>query len=178
MLGSDRTSWEEFALRLSLEGYAVFAVDMRGHGDTGGSRDFKKTAQDIQHVWDYFSGLPDVDGDSTAVVGASIGANMALLAGAMQPAIDTVVLLSPGLEYREVTTDDAIIEYGDRPLMIVASSEDTYAARSSRELEKLAQGEVQFIMYDGAGHGTNMFASQPELADEIIEWLDQHVNSE
>lgn len=176
MLGSDRTAWEEFAIRLALEGYVALAIDMRGHGDTGGDRDFDKAAQDLQRVWAYFSTRTDVDGDRTAVVGASIGANMALVTAAKEPAIDTAVLLSPGLVYREVTTEDAIVEYGSRPLMIVASTEDTYAAQSSQQLEDLARGEVRLILYSGAGHGTDMLVSQTELADEIIGWLDSYID--
>lgn len=176
MLGSDRTAWEEFAFRLALEGFVALAVDMRGHGDTGGDRDFNKAAQDLQQVWEYFSKRPEVDGDSTAVVGASIGANMALVTAAKKPAIDTVVLLSPGLVYREVSTEDAIIEYGDRPLMIVASSEDTYSAQSSQQLVELSAGGANLLIYAGASHGTNLLASQPELAGEIIGWLDSHMD--
>ena len=176
MLGSDRTAWEEFAFRLALEGYVALAVDMRGHGDTGGDRDFNKAAQDLLQVWEYFSKRPEIDGDSTAVVGASIGANMALVTAAKKPAIDTVVLLSPGLVYREVSTEDAIVEFGDRPLMIVAGEEDTYSAQSSQKLKQLSAGEAKLRLYTGASHGTDLLTSQPELAGEIIAWLDSHMD--
>lgn len=176
MLGSDRASWHEFGVRLALEGYTALAFDMRGHGDTGGGRDFQKTIQDLEGVWDYFAGRPEVDEDSIAIVGASIGANLALVTASTLPSVDTVVLLSPGLQYRGVTTDDAILEYGDRPLMIVASREDTYAAQSSQQLEGLARGEVELLMFGGAGHGTNMLASKPELAGMVVDWLDRHID--
>lgn len=176
MLGNDRTSWDDFARQLTSSSYAVFAVDMRGHGDTGGSRDFKQAVDDLQRVWRYFTARSDVDAKRTAIVGASIGANMALITGALQPAIRTVVLLSPGLDYRGVTTAGAIADYGNRPVLIVASMEDIYAADSSRQLEQLATGESQLVMYEGAGHGTNMFGPEPQLADLIITWLDAHFN--
>jgi pimeloyl-ACP methyl ester carboxylesterase len=176
MLGSDRTAWDAFARQLSSAGYAAFAMDMRGHGDTGGARDFKQAADDLQRVWRYFTARSDVDAKRTAVVGASIGANMALITGALQPAIKTVVLLSPGLDYRGVTTAGAIVEYGDRSVLIIASMEDIYPADSSRQLEQLAKGESRLVMYEGAGHGTNMFGPEPQLADLIIAWLNAHVN--
>lgn len=175
MLGSDRASWDPFARQLTAAGYAAFAVDMRGHGDTGGARDFNQAADDLQRVWQYFTSRSDVDGEWTAVIGASIGANMALITGTLQPAIRTVVLLSPGLDYRGVTTGDAILDYGDRPILIVASIEDIYAADSSRKLEDLARGESRLVMYEGAGHGTAMFSAEPDLASLIITWLDGHV---
>jgi pimeloyl-ACP methyl ester carboxylesterase len=175
MLGGDRGDWHEFALKLALKGYTVFSVDMRGHGDSPGKRDFKKSEDDLQRVWDYFTGRPEVDRDSTAIIGASIGSNMALITAARQPAIKTVVLLSPGLEYRGITTEDAIVAYGQRPILIVASQEDAYSASSSQRLEELALGESRLILYEGARHGMQMLVSEPELADIIFDWLEQYI---
>ncbi|MCP4360530.1 MAG: alpha/beta fold hydrolase [Chloroflexi bacterium] len=177
MLGSNRGSWQPSRLPdlLSENGYAVLAIDMRGHGETGGSPDWTLVEEDLQLVHEYFAGLNEVDKGATAVVGASIGGNMALIAGANLPAINAVVLLSPGLDYRGVTTEDHIEEYGSRPIFIAASEEDSYAADSSRTLQELAQGKAELTLYNGAGHGTNMFSSQPELAEAILAWLNTHV---
>ena len=177
MLGSERSVWETtgFAEHLSDNGYAVLSVDMRGHGETGGSRDWDLTADDLQCVWAYFVGREEVEATRTAVIGASIGANMTLITGVNEPSIKTLVLLSPGLDYRGVTTDDKINAYGERPLLIVASEEDTYAATSSETLIDQAQGTAHLEMYTGAGHGTNMFAAEPGLADLILDWLNRHL---
>jgi pimeloyl-ACP methyl ester carboxylesterase len=177
MLGSDRQVWQEVGLTEALlaDGYAVLALDMRGHGESGSERDWDKADDDLLRVWDYFAGLEDVDEGRTAVIGASIGANMALRTGASQPAIKTVALLSPGLDYRRVTTDDAIVLYGSRPILIVASEEDQYAADSSRTLAEMAQGEVVLQLYNGAGHGTAMFGPQPDLTDLLLDWLNQYL---
>jgi pimeloyl-ACP methyl ester carboxylesterase len=175
MLGSDRGVWEEFATSLNESGYAVFALDMRGHGSTGGAQDWGLAPDDLQRVWAYMAGRDDVDEARTAVVGGSIGANMALITGAGEPSVDTVVLLSPGLDYRGVTTEDAMAAFGERPALIVASGEDGYAADSSRTLHELAVGESELVIYEGAGHGTNMFGPEPELGTLIIEWLDSTV---
>lgn len=176
MLGSERGAWADVAASLSARGYASLAIDMRGHGSTGGAQDWTLAVDDLQRVWTYMAGREDVDESRTAVVGASIGSNMALITGAGQPAIDTVVLLSPGLDYNGVTTEDAMATYGARPVLIVASEEDTYAADSSRTLQGLAAGEANLVMYSGAGHGTNMFGPQPDLTTTIIDWLDGHLS--
>jgi hypothetical protein len=99
---------------------------------------------------------------------------MALRTGAIIEAINTVVLLSPGLDYFGVTTEDALAVWGKRPLLIVASEEDSYAANSSRTLAEQAPGEVVLQMYQSAGHGTNMFNAEPELTMQIVEWLANH----
>lgn len=180
MLGSNRTIWEETGVMesLLLNGYAVLAVDMRGHGETGGEQDWELARDDMQRVWDYFVAQPETDETRTAVLGASIGANMSLITAVNHPAINTVILLSPGLDYRGVTTDDQIALYGDRPIFIVASNEDTYAAESSQQLHGLAQGEKQLQLYDGAGHGTTIFRNEPELINLILDWLREEVNGD
>lgn len=177
MLGSDRQVWVDngFAEKLVADGYAVLALDMRGHGDSVGPIDWAKADEDLQRVWAYFAGRDEVDGERTAVIGASIGSNMALRTGANETAVKTVALLSPGLDYRGVTTEDALVQYGDRPILIVASEEDAYAADSSRTLSEQAAGETHLEMYNGAGHGTNMFGPQPDLADLLLEWLNQYL---
>lgn len=132
--------------------------------------------EDLRRVWEYFTSLDDVDSRRTAVIGASIGANLALLTSAGQPAIRTAVLLSPGLDYRGVTTENSLQQYGARPILIVASEEDTYAADSSRTLAGRAQGESKLEVYNSASHGTRMFDAQPDLSALIITWLAENLN--
>jgi pimeloyl-ACP methyl ester carboxylesterase len=177
MLGSNRQVWANngFSQLLADSGYAVLALDMRGHGETGGSRDWDLAEEDLQMAWEWFTGLDEVAGGDTAVIGASIGSNMALITGANIPDVKTVILLSPGLDYRGVTTDDAIAAYGNRPVLIVASQEDSYAANSSETLADLAEGEAKLIMYNGAGHGTNMFGPQSDLAPALLDWLNSYL---
>ena len=92
-----------------------------------------------------------------------------------EAAIRTAILLSPGLDYRGVTTEDRLPDYGERPLLIVASENDTYAADSSRTLVETAVGETQLQMYETVGHGTRMFAPEPGLMPLILDWLAQHL---
>lgn len=179
MLGSNRQVWADngFSQLLADNGYAVLAVDMRGHGETGGSRDWDLAEQDLRMVWQWFTGLDEVDETNTAVIGASIGSNMALITGANIPEIKTAILLSPGLDYRGVTTEDALQRYGQRPLLIAASQEDSYAASSSETLADKAAGDAKLIMFNGAGHGTNMFGPQPDLAPTLLDWLEERLGN-
>lgn len=173
MLGSDRTVWDDTGLAQTLveNGYVVLSVDMRGHGETGNNIDWALVPEDLRRVWKHFTSLETVDPQRTAVLGASIGANLALTTAADQPMIRSAILLSPGLDYRGVSTEGPMEVYGSRPILIVASEEDTYAADSSRSLADLAQGESQLEMYAGAGHGTQMFNAQPGLTVLILNWL-------
>lgn len=179
MLGSNRTVWEQTGLPgiLVSNGYNVLALDMRGHGDTGGQQDWDKSPDDMQRAWEFLSQQPGVDRERTAFIGASIGANEALIAAANEPDIRTVILLSPGLEYRGVATEPVMPTYGDRPILFVASEDDSYSADSIRQLAKLATGTAVLQLYENAGHGTAMFAAAPDLPDLITEWLNTHIKS-
>lgn len=148
---------------------------MRGHGETGGEMNWELARLDHSQVWATFSSRPEITPNAMAVIGASIGAsmgaNMAILLGADQPGVQALVLLSPGLSYYKVQTAKPLAAYGDRPVLIVASQEDSYAASSSAELLKYSQGEARLEMYEGIGHGTQMLSNQPDLNSLLLEWL-------
>lgn len=171
MIYGQRQEWEGFARSLAQHGIAALALDMRGHGETGGEMDWDLARQDLRQVWAAFSSRPEIDPAATAVVGASMGANMAVLLGADQPEIKALVLLSPGLNYYMVQIAEPLAAYGERPVLIVASREDGYAAASSEELLKIAQEEARLEMFEGIGHGTQMLTNQPDLTALLLEWL-------
>jgi pimeloyl-ACP methyl ester carboxylesterase len=183
MLGHDRHDWDSFAERLLNQGYAVVSIDLRGHGESTkqddktldykkfSDADYEKMPLDVQPVIDFLRDDKRVDGDRITIIGASIGANVALQVAASDPKIKTVVLLSPGKNYHGLTTEVAMLDYGKRPVLVAASEEDQYAAGSSRDLKQLAQGDSRLLMYKGVGHGTNMLGKETDLDDQIVDWL-------
>ena len=171
MIYAQRQDWADFAKYLAQNGLVALAIDLRGHGKTGGEMDWVLARQDLNQVWRSFGEFPEVDPNQMAVIGASMGANMAVLLGADQPGVRALGLLSPGVNYYMVQTPKPLAEYGERPVLIIASQEDTYAARSAEELLKYARGEARLEMFDGIGHGTQMLINQPDLTSLILEWL-------
>jgi hypothetical protein len=105
------------------------------------------------------------------VVGASIGANLALVQGAEDPTVAAIGLLSPGFDYFRVTIEGRIEEYGDRPSFLAASEEDAYSAETVRALAASALGEAELVVYSGAGHGTDMLEREPDLTTRLIGFL-------
>jgi alpha-beta hydrolase superfamily lysophospholipase len=176
-LPSNRHSWDALAPDLHAKGYAVVAIDYRGRGESGGrlaaAKDFQDIALDMAAAKQFIRGQAGVDGRRLAIIGASIGANHALLAGVNDPGVKTAILLSPGLDYRSVKTADAARTF-KRPILIAASDEDTYAAESSRELDRLAAEPKELIIYTGAGHGTDMLRGT-DLQERLLRWLGRHL---
>ncbi|MBD3259988.1 alpha/beta fold hydrolase [Candidatus Woesearchaeota archaeon] len=180
MLNKDRFTWEPFAERLQEEGYAVLAVDLRGHGESinqgrwqeFNEMDFNSMVNDAKVAKKYLE--KQTDARDYAMIGASIGANVALNYAAADDDIDAVVLLSPGEDYRGISVIGAVNMYGERPLLIAASREDDYAYKSSNKLSLLAE-KPTFRKFQDAGHGTDMLAKIPGLDSLILTWLDENI---
>lgn len=186
MLGKDRSTWNTFASALSHKGYDVLAIDLRGHGDSikqGSStasyqsfteNDFNKMTLDVKAAKQFLIEQKNAKPDRMAVIGASIGANIALnYAATLDPTIKIVILLSPGLNYRGVAMSDTITKYKN-PIYIAATEGDSESAKDSQTLcAKINCGENLKIYSGSSSHGTNMFseALNPPLQDLIMSWL-------
>ncbi|MDP3004329.1 MAG: alpha/beta fold hydrolase [Candidatus Azambacteria bacterium] len=180
ILPGNRGDFNEFAEFLWQKGYSVLNIDERGHGDseawsgeTGSwqeftQADYDKTIYDIEAAAQWLKvRIPDAE---LAVIGGSIGANLALLYGAKaQPKI--VIALSPGIDYHGIKTEIASRNYRQN-ILIVASRDDTYSFESSEKLFEISKAShKEFLRYEDAGHGTRMFNAEPELKQRIFDFL-------
>ena len=109
--------------------------------------------------------------EDVSIVGASIGANLALNVAAADTGVTNVVLLSPGMEYKGVEIQQALADYGERPLLCVVSKDDTYSARTGLFIDSQARGYHKLEIYETAGHGTRMLNKAPALEPLVISWL-------
>lgn len=187
MLGRDRNSWDDFAQKLGSKGYAAMSIDLRGHGESIKQANttisyksftplnFKNMTFDIKAAKQYLIHEKDANPNKITIIGASIGANVALNYAASDPSIKSVILLSPGLNYRGVSTMDAIMEYRN-PVYIVAAEGDSESARDSKILcEKISCAENLRIFEKSNSHGTDMFSDEmiaSKLQNLILSWLD------
>lgn len=166
-----RQAWEWLALRLVEEKFAVLVMDLRGQGESRGAQDWQKAISDVLLVWNNLGVRPDVDEKRIAIVGASLGANLALNAAAAEPSIPTVVLLSPGINYDGVTSNQALEEIGNRRLLVIASQDDALAGDWPARMKELAPSKVELKLVPGSAHGSQLFETPPSLERTIIQWL-------
>lgn len=177
MLTRSRRDWEPVAARLSAEGIAALSFDLRGHGEstpapTEEGASPAAMVRDVAAARQFLGARHDVAHDRIGIAGASLGANLALLAAAADPSIRSVAMLSPTLDYRGVRVEQTARKFG-RPLLLVASREDAYAWRTLRELTnpKLKAANRESVLLDQAGHGTAMFARDGSLVQAIVDFF-------
>jgi alpha-beta hydrolase superfamily lysophospholipase len=187
MMPATRASWAAFAHVLTEAGFSAFAIDLRGHGEStiglnGVPLDYKNFLPS-----DHQASIHDVEAaiqwlvsekkmKHLAIVGASIGANLAVVSGAKHHEIESMVLLSPGLDYHGVNAGLAVPDLtASQRLFVLASKDDEYAAASSEELFRTAPVAVKKIeIFQDAGHGTTMLERKPEYLQLLAAWLGEH----
>lgn len=182
MMPAAKESYLKLAEKLQNDGYAGLAIDFRGHGASEGGPEGYLKFSDQEHqrkindvsaaaefIFGKYPGLP------LALVGASIGANLALQSGVQDERINKIVLLSPGLNYRGIGVKNFITKLSElKNIFMAASRDDNYAAECVEELYGLIPEGVkkQKAIFDDAGHGTAMFERHPELEENIINFIE------
>ena len=192
---TNRDEWSGFASLLQRNGIAALAIDLRGHGESTRRltaqgpelldyhkftpRDFQDMLLDVNVATDWLLDQPGIDKHRVGIVGASLGANIALRYTMFNEDLATLVLLSPGLNYKDVRTDDAMQKLGAVPLRIAVSQHDAFAFESSKRLIEIrketghASDTNALIICTGNLHGANMLKGVKDLPTILLDWLKQ-----
>jgi pimeloyl-ACP methyl ester carboxylesterase len=113
-----------------------------------------------------------VRGDQIAVVGASLGASLALLAVVNVPQVRAIALLSPSLDYRGLRTDNSLIKrLGARSIWLAASDQDPLALRSLRDIAAEPSGPREQHVSSVLAHGTVLLDKDGDVARSLVDWL-------
>lgn len=182
----NRLSWAPFQAILARAGLASLAIDFRGHGESvsrpdGTAIDFKSFTDEEHETMLYdviaayeWIGRRGIDPERITVVGASIGANIAIRMLSEESRIPAAVLLSPGKDYHGM---NAVFDVGailpHQSLWMAASEgDDQEAFEGTKEVYGAAPSDVKtFEPLKNAGHGTNIFTARPDLMDVACTFL-------
>ncbi|HDH03983.1 MAG TPA: alpha/beta fold hydrolase [Candidatus Campbellbacteria bacterium] len=184
MMPSTKESWRNFAKKLNQAGFQVLAIDLRGHGESGGGpggyrsfsdEEHKASINDVEAAVEFFisRGVPF---KKISLAGASIGANLSLQFQSEHSEIKAGVLFSPGLSYHGIDTEPMVKKIQpDQSVFLAAGGEnDEYSTETAQKLfNALKSKNKQIKIFHNAGHGTTMFMEEPALMNEIINWLKQ-----
>ena len=108
--GETRSVWTDLTERLLTAGWAVLAMDLRGHGqsrmrgqetlsaDTSWRLDPQQFPLDLEPALDWLKTHPRLDTNRIAVIGSDVGAGLALIAASRYREVATAVALNPNLD--------------------------------------------------------------------------------
>ena len=195
-----RKSWDQVAMQLAESGIHTLALDIRGIGESGGTRwepmtrdEAKRIPDDIDAALEFLMSQPEVDRRVIGLGGAGvIGVLYSVEAARRHPdATKSLVLISgetrpDGLQF--------LRQASQLPELFVFSDEDEYppiqdamkllyvsASSPSKKLVHYAAAEdAPWLWYEPmnvgkvpakGGHGTDLFQPHPELPGIIVHWF-------
>ncbi len=176
MLTRTSSEWDFAVPSLRGAGLGVLALDLRGHGMSGGSWSdgLSPLQQDVQAALAWLKARSDVQAGRVGIAGASLGATLAVLGGASEQAVRSLVLISPASEYRGLRCEPAMRKFAERSgsALLVAATGDPYAARSARALAAITPGTREVRLVEGSSaHGTALLATHPDLLATLVDWF-------
>lgn len=172
-IGDTKEQWGALPSQLQAAGFAVMAIDLRGYGETGSEPNWKDAPADAAAALTYLRGVRGVDPARVSVIGAGIGANLAITACAADKACKGAIAISPRVVDQGISAHEAIQPLGKRPLLILVGADEPNAPDST-VLANAALGDHRVERYAGKLNGLALLNAHPEATTLIIDWLDAH----
>ena len=171
MLGRTKDDWQSVAQRFADTNITALAIDLPSTASADPA-ELAGWPLVMDAAVAYLAVRPgEVNPAAIGVAGASLGANLAAVAAATSPAVRSLALVSPSLDYRGVRIEPSLAQYGARPALLIASLHDPYAARSVRTLAQDAPGPRQMRWSTTPAHGPVLLSRDPDLVRSLIEWF-------
>jgi len=174
--GEDRSVWKNFARQLLDRGWAVMALDLRGHGESRNrnqrpiqpSQEWRTSPHefpvDLDPALDWLKAQPRIDNRKIVVIGSDIGANLALIASGRFPEVRTVVAIKPDLAESLAMAGSAQDFRPKSALIVIADAVEGNRIRDS----VTAPARVQVFSISG---GTAQWLAEKRVSDAVFQWL-------
>lgn len=178
----DGTQWGDIPDRLATAGYRVLVFDLRGHGGSdpydGALSDLltdpNGAPRDVEAALTFITTVVQADPDRIAIVGTSIGANLAV-AAAIGDKAKTYVAYST----RQAPTESlaGAPAEGMRSVLYLAGENDpgNQAIDSQVMFEATAEPRLLIVYPGSARHGIELLLEEPGADAELFDWLGEHL---
>jgi imidazolonepropionase-like amidohydrolase/dienelactone hydrolase len=180
--GNGREAWDGLATRLAQNGFHVLTWNYRGVGDSEGERFQGGNLQQVLEYWrtkwggdaeaalNFLQVQPGVNKAAIGAGGASCGVFMSLLLAQLHPEqVKTLVLL--GGPY-DAGLKSFVENHEALSLLGVTSEDDQRTTNWTREIVTASKNPAsKLVLYQNAGHGTQMFQKEKDLEPMILEWF-------
>jgi dienelactone hydrolase len=183
--GSSKKEWTQQPIWQSMvdQGYAVLAFDLRQHGESAIDKDDivdlfnnpKRAPLDLLAALEFVRKDPRIDKKRIGILGASIGANLAVMAASVDKyQIKSVVAMSGKVEAAQNLSAEK------NPLQpqnafVIASEQEQEGLRKAwaKQWFDITQGHRKISIAPGQEHGSFILIKTPQLNQQIIEWFEK-----
>jgi pimeloyl-ACP methyl ester carboxylesterase len=181
-LGSDRSEWAPLVSALSrAPALTTLTFDLRGHGASTHSShgelsyhsfdhaEWAKTELDVQAAIAFVGRELDAGARKIALVGASVGSTAAIAAASHDPALRTLVALSPGRAYQGFDSITPALQLTGRSLLAVIAQDDVDGVDTAQALGRITSSEP--VLVEGDAHGVALFGADHDLLPRVDAFL-------
>jgi pimeloyl-ACP methyl ester carboxylesterase len=174
--GEDRSVWTKFSRDLLTRGWAVMALDLRGHGEsrvkngmplqpsTAWRTDIHQFPVDLDPALDWLKSRPRVNSRKIVVIGADVGANLALISSGRFPEVRTAVAINPKLD-ESLALAGSAHDFQPRSTLVIVPNQ----AEGDR-IKPSVKPPSQVLVVPHSG-GTAEWLGDKQVEDAIFQWL-------
>jgi pimeloyl-ACP methyl ester carboxylesterase len=174
--GEDRTIWREFSRQLVNRGWAVMAMDLRGHGQSKTRNELPIQAQpewrkslhefpvDLDPALDWLKAQPRIDNRKIVVIGSDVGANLALIASGKFPEVRTAIAINPNLD-ESLAMAGSAQDFQPRSVLIVTGSPS-----QGDRIKAMVRPPTHIQVVSVSGN-TSRWVAGKQIADSVFAWL-------
>ena len=135
-------------------------------------KNYEKMPEDVNLILEQVKkNYKNINLNNMAIVGADIGANIAIIAAKdMKKKPVTMILICPTRTFKGLYTPIALTDL-NIPILTMASLKDSYSLDEQKQLAKFAQGGFYAQNYPEGGMGMLMLKANPEMSQDITKWI-------
>jgi len=180
-IGSRRSAYTPYAQLMTLDGFTTLTLDMRGQGDSRcdslpsiaemPAHQYDQLPADIAAAYTYLVETRRIDKMRVVVVASGYACGFVERAIHEFNLAPVVVHLSPVFDADNLDLVAAISFRPPRPVLAVASDEDTYAVRSLGVFSAAVPADLlRTQRYQSAGHGVSILRDPAHFLD-VDTWV-------
>jgi dienelactone hydrolase len=181
--GSSKKEWITHPIWQILlkQGYALLAFDLRQHGDSAIEKDDmmdlfnnpKRAPLDLLAVLRFVRKDPRIDNSRIGILGASVGANLAVMAASEgQYQVKSVIAMS-GKVAAAQNLSGVKAALQPKNAFLIASEFEQGGLRKewAQHWFDITQGHRKVSIAPGQAHGSSILTETPALNLQILEWV-------
>ena len=191
-LGYNSQWWSDLPSELLAKGYAVLAIDLRGHGESVYNKKLTKISWKnmknsayAKYPDDILAVISAIKDENTkkvffnnwAIVGADIGASAGVIV-ADKYKVDpkTIVMISPVVKTKDIYIPVNLAHLENVDILSISGTDDYDSMEAATYLSRFAQNEFVTLVSESKSTGMLMIKNDPGLAKFIAEWIFEYLN--